>query len=109
MAFFGKFALHFKNLRAGIDPVTLRSVVGAIRRSEASEVKYQSLSSPEPRWRWIRDQAAPLERRYGIELATFAQRLKRSRRTGGVTSRETAGGSRLYRSGVRPAEARKIA
>nr|WP_221288951.1 WYL domain-containing protein [Amaricoccus macauensis] len=37
----------------GIDPVTLRSVVGAIRRSEAIEVKYQSLSSPEPRWRWI--------------------------------------------------------
>jgi len=33
--------------------VTLRSVVGAIRRSEAIEVKYQSLSSPEPRWRWI--------------------------------------------------------
>lgn len=37
----------------GVDPVTLRSVVGAIRRSEAIEVKYQSLSSPEPRWRWI--------------------------------------------------------
>jgi len=37
----------------GIVPVTLRSVVGAIRRSEAIEVKYQSLSSPEPRWRWI--------------------------------------------------------
>jgi predicted DNA-binding transcriptional regulator YafY len=33
--------------------VTLRSVVGAIRRSEAIEVRYQSLSSPEPRWRWI--------------------------------------------------------
>jgi hypothetical protein len=37
----------------GVDPVTLRSVVGAIRQSEAIEVKYQSLSSPEPRWRWI--------------------------------------------------------
>lgn len=37
----------------GVDPVTLRSVVAAIRRSEAIEVKYQSLSSPEPRWRWI--------------------------------------------------------
>ncbi|MCL3882549.1 WYL domain-containing protein [Marivita sp. GX14005] len=37
----------------GVDPVTLRSVVGAIRRSEAIEVKYQSLSSFEPRWRWI--------------------------------------------------------
>ena len=37
----------------GVHPVTLRSVVGAIRRSEAIEVKYQSLSSPEPRWRWI--------------------------------------------------------
>ncbi|PWR01265.1 WYL domain-containing protein [Meridianimarinicoccus roseus] len=37
----------------GVDPVTLRSVVGAIRRSEAIEVKYRSLSGPEPRWRWI--------------------------------------------------------
>lgn len=32
---------------------TLRSVVAAIRQSEAIEVKYQSLSRPEPRWRWI--------------------------------------------------------
>lgn len=37
----------------GVNPVTLRSVVGAIRRSEAIEVKYQSLSGPDPRWRWI--------------------------------------------------------
>jgi predicted DNA-binding transcriptional regulator YafY len=37
----------------GVDPVTLRSIVGAIRRCEAIEVKYQSLSRPEPRWRWI--------------------------------------------------------
>jgi len=36
-----------------VDPVTLRSIVGAIRRSEAIEVKYQSLSSAEPRWRWV--------------------------------------------------------
>lgn len=37
----------------GVNPVTLRSVVCAIRLSEAIEVRYQSLSSPEPRWRWI--------------------------------------------------------
>ena len=37
----------------GVNSVTRRSVVGAIRRSEAVEVKYQSLSNPEPRWRWI--------------------------------------------------------
>lgn len=37
----------------GVNPVTLRSVVGAIRRTEAIEVKYQSLSRPEPTWRWI--------------------------------------------------------
>lgn len=37
----------------GVDPVILRSVVGAIRRSEVIEVKYQSLSRPEPGWRWI--------------------------------------------------------
>lgn len=38
----------------------------------------------EPRWRWIREQAAAMERRYGIELATFAQRLKRSRHGAGA-------------------------
>lgn len=37
----------------GVDPATLRRVVGAIRGSEAIEVKYQSLSRPEPIWRWI--------------------------------------------------------
>ena len=37
----------------GVDARTLRSVVAAIRRSEAIEIKYQSLSRPEPRWRWI--------------------------------------------------------
>lgn len=40
----------------------------------------------EPRWRWIRDQAGALERRYGIELATFAQRLRRSGRARGAAS-----------------------
>lgn len=37
----------------GVNPETLRSVVGAIRRGQEIEVKYQSLSNPEPRWRWI--------------------------------------------------------
>lgn len=37
----------------GVDPKTLRSVVAAIRRSEAIEIKYQSMSRPEPGWRWI--------------------------------------------------------
>lgn len=37
----------------GVNAKTLRSVIAAIRRSEAIEVKYQSLSLPEPRWRWI--------------------------------------------------------
>jgi spermidine synthase len=41
----------------------------------------------EPRWRWIRAQAAAMERRYGIELATFAQRLRRSARTRASPSR----------------------
>ena len=36
-----------------VNPVALRSVVGAIRRSEEIEIKYQSLSHPEPSWRWI--------------------------------------------------------
>ena len=37
----------------GVDPKTLRSVVAAIRRFEAIEIKYQSMSRPEPSWRWI--------------------------------------------------------
>jgi len=41
----------------GVNPATLRLVIGAIRRSEAIEVNYQSLSSPEPRWRWIEPHA----------------------------------------------------
>jgi len=41
----------------GVDPATLRLVVGAIRRSEAIEVKCQSLSNPKPCWRWIEPHA----------------------------------------------------
>ncbi len=37
----------------GVHAETLQRVVAAIRRSDAIEVKYQSLSRPEPRWRWI--------------------------------------------------------
>lgn len=37
----------------GVSPMTLQSVVGAMRQCEAVEVRYQSLSSSEPRWRWI--------------------------------------------------------
>ena len=37
----------------GVKAQTLRSVLAAIRRSDAIEVRYQSLSRPEPRWRWI--------------------------------------------------------
>ena len=37
----------------GVNAKTLRSVIAAIRRAEAIEVRYQSLSRPEPRWRWI--------------------------------------------------------
>jgi hypothetical protein len=37
----------------GVDAATLRSVISAIRRPEAIEIKYQSLSRPEPRWRWV--------------------------------------------------------
>ena len=37
----------------GVNAKILRSVIAAIRRSETLEVKYQSFSRPEPRWRWI--------------------------------------------------------
>jgi hypothetical protein len=37
----------------GVLPAVLRAIVIAIRRHEAVEVCYQSMSSPEPQWRWI--------------------------------------------------------
>jgi hypothetical protein len=37
----------------GVVTETLRTVVAAIRNNHAIEVLYQSISSPEPRWRWI--------------------------------------------------------
>lgn len=37
----------------GVNAKTLRSVVAAIRRSEAIKVNYQSFFWPKPRWRWI--------------------------------------------------------
>lgn len=37
----------------GINNDTLRTVLAAIRQDQAAEIKYQSLSSDDPRWRWI--------------------------------------------------------
>ena len=37
----------------GVNSDTLRCIIAAIHQSESIEVKYQSLSRPEPRWRWI--------------------------------------------------------
>jgi hypothetical protein len=37
----------------GVNAQTLRTVTSAIRQSQAIEIRYQSLSRPEPRWRWI--------------------------------------------------------
>jgi len=37
----------------GVNAKFLRSVVAAIKCSDAIEVMYQSLSQPEPRWHWI--------------------------------------------------------
>ena len=45
----------------GINPVVLRSLVIAIRRHEAVEVFYQSMSSPDPEWRWIEPHALAFE------------------------------------------------
>lgn len=45
----------------GVNSVTLRSVVGAIRRSEAVEVKYQSLSNLEALWWWTAPHAIAFE------------------------------------------------
>ncbi len=40
-------------LARSVNPKVLRAVIGAIRRGEALEILYQSMSQPEPRWRWI--------------------------------------------------------
>lgn len=37
----------------GVNNDTLRTVLAAIRQKQSVEVKYQSLSSDDPRWRWI--------------------------------------------------------
>jgi hypothetical protein len=37
----------------GVNNDTLRTVLAAIRQNQSVEVKYQSLSSDDPRWRWI--------------------------------------------------------
>ncbi len=37
----------------GVNNDTLRTILAAIRGKQAIEVKYQSLSSDDPRWRWI--------------------------------------------------------
>ncbi|MGK2959083.1 MAG: WYL domain-containing protein [Acidimicrobiales bacterium] len=36
-----------------VNAIVLRTIIAAIRGSEAVEINYQSLSRPEPRWRWI--------------------------------------------------------
>ena len=40
-------------LARAVNAKIFRSVVASIRRREALEVRYQSLSHPDPRWRWI--------------------------------------------------------
>jgi len=45
----------------GIDPVVLRSIVIAIRRREAIHVLYQSMSAPDPEWRWISPHAVAFD------------------------------------------------
>ncbi|MBF0284610.1 MAG: WYL domain-containing protein [Magnetococcales bacterium] len=39
--------------RRAIDPERLRRVVAAIREGFALQIRYQSMSAPEPEWRWI--------------------------------------------------------
>lgn len=45
------------NPTRGVSPMVLRSVVRAVDNAEALEVRYQSMSSPEPAWRWIEPHA----------------------------------------------------
>ncbi len=53
----------------------MRSVIAAIRRSEAIEVKHQSLSRPEPRWRRVAPHAIGFEGfRWHMRAFCFADR-----------------------------------
>ena len=40
-------------LARSVNPKVLRAIIAAIRRGEAMEILYQSMSQPDPRWRWI--------------------------------------------------------
>ena len=40
-------------LRRRLEPGTLRRILDAIRSGASVQVKYQSMSSPKPKWRWI--------------------------------------------------------
>jgi hypothetical protein len=40
-------------LRRRLDPDTLRRILDAIRNGASIHVNYQSMSSPEPKWRWL--------------------------------------------------------
>ena len=44
---------HVPSLVRVVSPERLQYVLDALRESRSIEVKYQSFSSPEPRWRWI--------------------------------------------------------
>lgn len=46
---------------SGINAKKLRSVIAAIPRSEAIEIKYQCLLRPKPHWRWIAPNAIGFE------------------------------------------------
>lgn len=45
------------NPSRGVNPLVLRAVVRAVDNTEAIEIRYQSMSSPEPSWRWIEPHA----------------------------------------------------
>jgi len=45
------------NPARGVNAMVLRSVVRALENAEALEICYQSISSPEPVWRWIEPHA----------------------------------------------------
>jgi predicted DNA-binding transcriptional regulator YafY len=45
------------NPSRGVNPLVLRAVVRTIDNAEAIEIRYQSMSSPEPSWRWIEPHA----------------------------------------------------
>src|SRR5690606_9720239 len=72
---------------------TPRTVLGAIRNNLAIEIKYQSLSRPEPRWRWIAPHDVLILTPFRAQRTLIRSFLKRRHPTISVSTVHRAQGS----------------